>query len=138
MKCFQATGQGFTLPSHGESFLRLSVQQHTFTRINSSCAVPCWQSRYILVMLSDWSKRAPLAQISRLPTLFLLHIQALIIYFPSFSFFFFSLNKRGFVFFSSCFLLKLVLFMQNPHLLHLETALSRTVLTAWSFAGRRR
>lgn len=64
MKCFQATGQGFTQPSHGESFLRLSVQQHTFSQINSSCAVPCWQSRYVLVMLSDLSKWAPLTQIS--------------------------------------------------------------------------
>lgn len=64
MKCFQATGQGFTLPSHRESFLSLSLQQHTFSQINSSCAVPCWQRRYVLVILSDLSKWSPLALLS--------------------------------------------------------------------------
>lgn len=132
MKCFQATGQGFTLPSHGESFLRLSVQQHTFTRINSSCAVPCWQGRYILVMLSDLNKRVPLTQISRLPMFFLLH---LIIYFPSYlSFFFFFFLKRGpFFFFFSCYLLKFVCFPYSCRILICPTWKQHWAEWCWQF-----
>lgn len=138
MNCFQATGQGFTLPSHGESFLRLSMQQHTFSQINSSCAVPRWQGRCVLVMLSDLSKWSPLAHLALLPVLSLtctyLHKPWLSSFPPRPPLF---LTKETW-FFSSDFNTQLLSSLkQSPLQLHLEIAPDKAVLTALSFTGRR-